>query len=243
MGKLAYLSGRSVTTMCKRIFFVLLPVSLVITSCIGFAGREETAEPDDIFFDYTITGDEGNDSITVILKFHEFSAYGPIVLFATEALLDGKPMPVDSSSVTGPFFITARHKNDFTGKHSITVTSPDGKKYKEQFSFRPFTIVSGLNDTMSRKTRMMLQLSGIDNLDVMRVLLTDTSFTGEGINRLDSLAGSGLLVSRNELNQLKSGPINMELIKENEYPIEHGNRTGGILSVYYAVRREFHLKD
>lgn len=242
MQKLVYLATRSVTNMRSAVLISLLLVGLVYASCLGYAGREKAAGPDDIFFDYTITGDEANDSVTVILKFHEFSAYGQIVLFATEAFLDGSPMPVDSSSVTGPFFSLTKHKDAFTGKHSLSVTGSDGKKYKEQFTFRPFTVVSGLQDTMTRN-RIVLQLEGIDKWDVMRVLLTDTSFTGQGINRVDSMVNNKLVISRNELGYLENGPVNMELIKENERPVEQGTRAGGTLSVFYAVRREFFLKD
>lgn len=215
---------------------------IVLSSCNGSTGQDVKAGPDEIFFNYKITGEEGNDSVTVILKFHEFSEYGPIVLFATAVQMDNQPMEIDSSSMTGPFFRVTRHTGDFTGNHTILVTAPGGKKYKERFTFRPFTILSGINDTMTRE-KIILQLNGLDPRDPVRVLMTDTSFTGEGINRVDTVMGNRIVITRNNLTALQNGPVNMELIKEYERPTENGTQAGGMISILYTVRREFYLKD
>lgn len=224
------------------IVLLFLSAGAVLSSCIGSTGQDAKAGPDEIYFNYRITGEEGNDSVSVILKFHEFSEYGQVVLFASAVQLDGQPVDIDSSSITGPFFSLTKHVREFTGRHTIIVTAPGGKKYKEQFSFRPFTITSGVNDTMTRE-RMTIQLDGLDRYDPVRVLLTDTSFTGEGINRVDTVVNNRIVISRSSLTAIKNGPVNMELIKEYERPVENGTMAGGILSVVYAVRREFYLKE
>lgn len=224
------------------ILLLFIAAGFLLISCIGSTGQDAKAGPDEIYFDYRITGEEGNDSVSVILKFHEFSEYGAVVLFAASVQIDNQPVDIDSSSITGPFFSLTKHVADFTGKHTILVTAPGGKKYKEQFSFRPFKITSGITDTMSRD-KMIIQLEGLDRYNPVRILMTDTSFTGQGINQVDTVINNRIVISRNSLTALQNGPVNMELIKENERPVENGTQAGGILSVVYAVRREFYLKD
>lgn len=228
--------------MKKTIFFLSFSAGFILSSCIGSTGQEKEAGPDEIYFNYKISGEEGNDSVTVIVKFHEYNEYGAAVTFSGSVLLDGKQMQADSSSMTGPFYISTRQIQEFTGRHIIQVTGPDNKKYKEEFFFRPFILKPGLPDTLSRE-KLVLQFDGLDKRDIIRVVMTDTSFTGEGINRVDTVWNNKLTISRNKLSFLENGPVNVELIKENERPVEKGTKAGGMLSVFYTIRREFYLKD
>lgn len=214
----------------------------MLYACVNFNGQEPAAGPDELYFNYKIFGEEGNDSVTVILKFHEYNEYGPAVLFNGTVLLDGIPVPVDSTRMTGPFYSVTKPVRAFTGRHSIVVTASNNKKYREDFTFKPFAFRSGIADTLSRD-KLVLLFEGLDNKDVVRVLMTDTSYTGEGINRLDTVWHNKLTISRNELLLLQNGPVNMELIRENERPLQSSTEAGGTLSVYYTIRREFWLKD
>jgi len=214
----------------------------MLYACVNFNGQEPEAGPEEIYFNFKIYGEEGNDSVTVILKFHEFDAYGPAVLFNGTVLLDGTPVPADSTMMTGPFYAVTKPVRAFTGRHSIVVTAANKKKYKDEFFFKPFAVKPGIGDTLGRE-KLVLQLEGLDKKDVVRILMTDTSYTGEGINRVDTVWNNKLLISRSDLSFLESGPINMELIRENERPVRSGTAAGGTLSVFYTIRREFWLRD
>lgn len=227
----------------KSFFFLIsLSILAILAGCFGSARRDE-AEPEQIYFDYKVTGEEGNDSVLVLLKFKEYDEYGQAVSIEPGGVvLDGKPMAADSTPMTGPFYAAHRHIQEFTGKHSIQVTLPDYKKYRDDFYFKPFTIKSGISDTISRG-KMLLEFEGLDNNDIVRVLMTDTSFTGEGINRLDTVWHNRIAISKSNLSWLESGPINLELTREQERTLKNTTDAGGKISIFYTIRREFWLKE
>lgn len=220
-----------------------LSVLLVLIGCFGSARKEGEALPEEIYFEYTVTGEEGNDSISVVMKFKEYDRYGQAVSIEPGGVVfDGSPVAVDSTTMTGPYYAMNRHIRDFAGKHTIQVTLPNYKKYKEDFTFKPFTFKSGISDTI-RRAKMQLQFEGLSNKEIVRVLLTDTSFTGDGINRLDTVWFNRIIITRGDLSYLENGPINLELTRESEKPLRNGTEAGGSISIFYSIRREFWLQD
>lgn len=160
---------------------------LFLTACFSASRKEEDLPMDDIFFEYTINAEEGNDSVSVLLRFKEFDEYGPAISIEPGTVyLDGQLLSPDSTEMTGPFYATSRQVQAFTGKHSIEVRLPDQKKYKEEFSFKPFSLLPGFRDTITRG-KLQLDFAGLVNGDILRVLMTDTSFTGDGIHRVDTV--------------------------------------------------------
>lgn len=213
-----------------------------MAGCFGSASRDK-AEPEQIYFDYKVTGEEGNDSVSVVLKFKEYDEFGPAVSIEPGTVtLDGRPVPADSSSMTGPYYAAHRHIREFTGRHTIQVILPDDKKYEDEFYFRPFSVRSGISDTIHR-SRLLLEFEGLDKNDIVRILMTDTSFTGEGINRVDTVWNNKLTITRNALSYLENGPINLELVREQEMPLRNATDAGGAISIFYSIRREFWLKE
>jgi hypothetical protein len=223
-------------------FLTGLSIIIIFTACMG--GDRRNADPANLFLDYRVWGEEGNDSVTVLLQFRIGNQYGEPVSMQPPAsvTLDGQAIKADSTPMTGPFYQVTRPVQAFAGKHSIVFTNPNRKKYKEEFVFRPFSLVSKLPDTISRN-QLIFEFSGLANEDMMRILMTDTSYTGEGINRLDTVVANRLVISRRELSRLENGPIQLEFIREDERLIETNNWDSGSISVIYAVRREFFLKD
>jgi hypothetical protein len=224
----------------------LLFLGLVLTlqGCFNSAEREPLSDTQDIFLDYKIWGEEGNDSVMVMLQFREYDAFGETLLIGEPGtvVLDGQRIKADSTPMTGPFYTVYRHVKEFTGKHSIVYTDVDGRKYKEDFQFGPFSIVSGLSDTVSR-SKLNIVFEGLNKREQVRILLTDTSFTSDGINRVDTIWNNKLTISRGDLLALQNGPINVEFIRENERRIRDATAAGGSISILYTIRRELYLKD
>ena len=104
------------------------------------------------------------------------------------------------------------------------------------------SLVTELPDTISRGD-LNFELQGLEKEDYVRVLLTDTSFTSAGINRLDSAQDGVVSISKSDLDKLVNGPIHLELIKENEQRVQSSTREGGKMSIFYGLRRSFILKD
>ena len=219
-------------------------IIIILSACIDSPVNEKQIGSESIFFDYKISGEEGNDSVTVMLQFRLGGAYGPTIGIEEpgNVRLDGQLIPADSSSLTGPFYQVTKHIKQFTGKHSIVFTNINNKKYKEDFTFKPFFLVTKITDTIPRK-KLVVDFSGLDPEDYVRILLTDTSFAGEGVNRLDTVVNNRLIISLNDLSNLENGPIQLEFIREYEREIENSTWVGGAISIVYNLRREFFLKD
>lgn len=218
-------------------------LAFLLGGCFGSAERETDPEPEDIYFDFLVTGEEGNDSITVLLKFKDYDEYGePLSLGTGNVWLDGQALPADSSSMAGPHYSVSRSLAGFKGKHTILVQLPDKKKYRNEFSFAPFRLKTPLPDTVKR-SKMNLDLEGLSGGDVLRVLMTDTSFTGEGINRVDSVWQNRISFTRSEIQSLEPGPVNLELTYESARALRNGTRAGGQIRIQYSIRREFWLRD
>lgn len=216
---------------------------VAFSACLGSTGSEKGIKTDDIFFDYKVWGEEGNDSVTITLQFRYGGQYGPTIALEEPAFvaLDGERLSVDSSSITGPIYQVSKPVQTFTGKHNIVFSDLNGKKYNVAFRFSPFTLQTTLPDSIPVK-RLDLTFRGLDKEDYVRVLLTDTSYLGEGINRVDTILYNKLMIYREDLMRLSPGPVQMEFIKEAESEIENATAAGGIITVTYTIRREFYLR-
>jgi len=212
-------------------------------SCLGSTGQDQT-DPDDLYFDYKILGEDGNDSITVMLFYREGGPTGPTIRIGEPGFvqLDGERLQPDSNSMTGVFYSARKEKAQFSGRHSILYKDVNGQTYREDFSFRPLTFKTPLPDTI-RRARLSIQLDGLDRMDVVRILLSDTSYPGEPIERLDTVFGNQLIITRGALSYINSGPVYLELSREKEQPLENGTRTGGMLMLTYTIRKELILID
>ncbi len=229
----------------NRLFALFLGASIIMVfaACIDSVGPSKKHGPEDVYFDYKISGEEGNDSVTVLLQFRLGSDHGPTVSIDPpgSVMLDGKIIEPDNSTITGPLYEVTREIKKFTGNHIIVVTGRNSKKYSQEFTFKPFTLLTKLPASVSRKS-LELSFNGLNSEDYVRILLTDTSFTGDGINRLDTVINNRTWLTRGDLSVLENGPIQVELIREDEREIENRGY-GGIISILYTLRREFFLKD
>jgi len=212
---------------------------LLITGC---ASKDKQLDSNQFFFDYTITGEEENDSVTVMLQYREEEA-GEVVSIEGmgQVTLDGIPLLAESTKITGAYYEVQRPLADFAGSHTIIFTAKGNKEYKEEFTFQPLQLLTTLPDSLPAE-ELMLELNGVEKGDLVRILMTDTIFGSEGIERLDTIqADNRLLVSREEMAGLASGPVQLELVKESEDPIQNGTPGGGRLFRSFRLKREFWL--
>ncbi|HET9431016.1 MAG TPA: hypothetical protein VFO70_07560 [Chitinophagaceae bacterium] len=221
--------------------FIFILIASCLTSCSDL--ENDVRDSEDLYLDYQVSGNEDNDLLTVLLQFHRGSQHGSTVLLdePSRVELDGDIVMADSTVITGPFYEVQRPLSDFAGSHQIVFTASSGKEYREEFVFQPVSLHTALPDTI-RRGELVLELGGLKKGDRVRILMTDTSFTGEGINRMDTPVNGQLLIPRQELNALLSGPVNLEIIKETETRIKKAP-AGGRLFVSYGLKREFFLAD
>jgi hypothetical protein len=230
--------------MNRQLVFFFVTVTALIVSCKSADKKTEEMLPDAIFFDYKITGQEGDDNLTVMLqyKYGDEDGRAFAIKEPLKVLLDGEPIPGDSTKRTGPFYEINKPIASFAGKHSIVFTSRDNKEYKEEFEFKPLSLLSAVPESLQRGD-LVFELDGLESEDYVRIVLTDTSFIHDGINRVDTVLDGQLIISKTELESLANGPVQLEFIREYERPVKNGTEAGGRLQITYSLKREFVLKD
>lgn len=227
-----------------RIFVVFLLFAFLFFSCNSNETVNGTnVDPEIIYFDYKIWGEEGVEDMTVMLQYRFAGPAGTTVILQDpyKVEFDGRELMPDSSKMTGNFYEIIIPITEFTGKHSIVFTDINNKQYKEDFEFRPMGLRTPIPDSVERRD-LVIQLNGVDEADRIRVLLSDTSM-GDGINQMEFVRNGQITLTRDELEMLVSGPIYLEIYKEVERPVKNGTPEGGKFSLTYGLRREFVLRD
>ena len=230
----------------NRLLFSLLIFSfLIVFSCTGNEiGDSKDVNPESIYFDYKIWGEEGNDKLTVKLQYRFAGENGTTLLLDEpgKVELDGEILKADSSKITGVFYEVQKPVAAFAGKHTIIFTAGNNKQYKEVFNFQPISFANPVPADIQRGD-LVFEFNGLSGDDKVRVVMTDTSYLSEEINRVDTVKNGRLIISKEELLALSNGPVHLEITKENERPVKNGTMEGGRLSISYGLKREFMLKD
>ncbi|OSZ80619.1 hypothetical protein CAP36_05035 [Chitinophagaceae bacterium IBVUCB2] len=220
------------------------------TACLlaGCSGKDKSAstsfDPENIFFDYKISGRETDDNLTVLLQFRDGGEEGDAISVAEwgKVTLDGEILAGDSTKRTGFFYEAHKPAANFSGKHIITLAGGDNEEYKEDFTFERVELITPIPDTLTRD-ELVLEFQGLEPEDYLRVLILDTSIVNDGINRVDTLKNGRLIITKEDFENLDSGPIQLLFFRELEKPTKTSTNRGGRWLITYSLGREFFLKD
>ena len=197
----------------------------------------------DVYFDYRVSATEGDDNLTIMIRYYEGYEEGPTVLIDSPAhvALDSTVLRVDSTGLSGAFYEIQKPISSFSGEHTITLITAKNK-YEERFLFEPLTLVSPLPDTIGRDD-LVLQLGGLETEDFVRTVITDTVITHDGINRIDTVQNGLLRLNRTDLETLTSGPVHIEIHREFERPVRNSPDAGGRIFIGYILKKDIYLKN
>ena len=223
---------------------ILTPIFFLFSCTSNEIGNSKDVNPDAVFFDYRIWADESREDVTVNLQYRMGGKNGTTLVLdePSKVLFDGEQLQPDSAKVTGAYYEIQRPFSSFAGKHTITFTDLNKKEYKEEFEFIPFTLEPNVPAIMNRGD-LVFTFKGLDSIDHLNVILTDTSFKSADINDIDSIKNGKLIISANRLSALINGPINLQFYKEVVRPLKSSTKEGGKLYISYGLKREFELKD
>lgn len=231
--------------MNRCIGLLFLFFSFIISSCnSNEIGNIRDVNPERIYFDYRVSAEEGSEYVTVLLQYRFGGVNGTTLVLEdpSKVELDGERIVSDSSRMTGAFYEIMKPAKDFHGKHSILFTDITKKEYREEFNFQPM-IMRTEPPAMVHRDDLVFEMDGLNPVDYVRILLTDTSFTSEGINRIDTVKNGRIFISKIDLQNLVNGPIQLEFYKENERSVKSRTEEGGKISVSYGLKREFQLTE
>jgi len=217
---------------------------LFFLSCTNIDVRKEKSDPNDIYFDYIAWGDEETGTITLKLQFR---AGGPnqramLLQSPSTVMLDNQLLQPDSTKFMGAYYEFTAPTRDFGGEHSIVFTDNKNHQYKTLFEF-PVVRFRSEPDSVIGRRDMVLDLEGLKAEGHIRVLMTDTSFYGRGIEKIDSFDNNPLVITREDLRDLKNGPVYMELFREEDRELTETMNAGGRFYLSYSLNRSLFLKD
>lgn len=202
-------------------------------------------DSNNIFLDYQVHATEGDDNLTVLLQFREENKEGDGLKMGPEGtvILDGERLIADSVKLGGYFYETHKPIDSFAGKHNVVLSFDHQPGSSEQFEFEPLKLLTPFPDTVQRG-EIELFFEGLKVGDEVRILLTDTSFINDGVNKLEEVyKNNELIIDAANFKQISNGPVQLELIREYEKSIKKNGREKGRLLMTYTIRREFWLKD
>lgn len=228
----------------KPFLLIAVTVSSLIISCnSNEIGYSEDVNPDAIYFDYRVWGDEENGDITVKLQYRFAGPSGTTLVLKdpSKVELDGVVIKADSSKMSGAYYEVINPVKDFAGRHTIIFTDVNGMEYKEEFSFKPISLKTKLPAVINRGD-IILELNGLASKDYVNVMLHDTASFSEGINRIDTVKNGSITITKEDLTRLADGPVYLEILKEDEKRVKNGTKEGGKLSISYGLKRQFELK-
>lgn len=226
-------------------FSGLLLVMLLLVSCKSKeTGNSDDVNPEAVYFDYQVWGSEEDSVVTVRLQYRIGGEEGATILLQHPAgvTLDGKTIPADSSAFLGAYYEVIKRADEFGGRHRIVFTDLNEKQYAEEFDYPVFYLKNEFPTAIGRKD-LKIELNGLRAGDKVKIILSDTSFFSHGIEKVDSVTDGMILISKEELIDLLNGPINMEIIRDEDRYLSEAPPEGGRLSISYGLKREFMLED
>jgi len=215
---------------------------LIVSSCIDDTIRNrKSTNPDAVFFDYIIRGDEDDSNVTLYLQFRIGGPNGYTLTLKNPAKveLDGEVIPVDSAKLTGAYYEIQKPAETFIGKHTITFTDFNKKVHSQEFEYKPFSMETELQEI--QRGDLVFDLEGLEKEEYLHVSATDTSFTSRDIVEIDTVKDGKLVIPARKLRYLVNGPITLLLSKETQKIIK--NEIRGRVTVSYGLKREFDLKS
>jgi len=217
---------------------------LAFLGCTNADVRREKPDPNDVYFDYIAWGDEETGNIILKLQFRAGGPNQRAMLLQTPSsiMLDDQVLQPDSTKFAGPYYEVIVPASDFGGDHSIVFTDNQNKKYTTHFEFPVVRFKSEPDSVIGRKD-LALELEGLKPEGHIRVLMTDTSFYGRGIEKIDSFDNKPLVITREDLRELKNGPVYLELFREEDKELPETMTAGGRFYLSYSLNRSFILKD
>src|SRR5689334_17524288 len=138
--------------MNRSILFYFCLAFIVGSCSSNEVGNAKDVNPESIYFEYKVWGEEGIDDATVMLQYRFAGKTGTTLVLEEPAKveLDGDSIRVDSSNMNGAYYEIIKPAKDFVGKHTITFTNLENKQYKEDFDFQPISLRSKIPDDVKR---------------------------------------------------------------------------------------------
>ena len=203
-----------------------------------------TSDPqlENLYLSYKISAEEGGDWVTCLVQVKK-ARNGKVVPLprGAQVLLDGEPLVGDSAGVSGAYYEIQKPLEEFVGEHTFVLKGAQGATYETPFTFSPITLLTDLGGSIRRQD-LPIRFQGIEQDDLVQIAAIDTSFASNDINKETFANENAVSISELDWQNLKNGPIIMDIVVESATPLRHTEK-GGRLVINYSMKRDFILRD
>lgn len=227
-----------------RYLLVSILLLYCFTSCQNAeSGRATELESNRIYYDYQVSAEEGHEEATVRLQYKIGDENGRafVVEKPGKVMFDGAELKVDSTHFTGAYYELIKPLSEISGEHTIAFVDKKGKEHTTNFSFAPFSLAQDVPERVKRKP-FTIQLKNFPaSFILIRLVMTDTSLQSPGVNEEMQIENGRVAIDEAFLNNLKAGPVTLEIYREEERPVGSGTKEAGRLLMTFGIRRQFEL--
>jgi len=226
----------------KECLFLILTVVVFVAACRNKDRLLKEAKYDQLYFDYSVTAEEGDETVACVFQYRSGGEEGKATnIEPAKVLLDGNRVETDSAKLSGFFYEVQRPIDSFAGKHSIVFITPDDNEIRNEFEFFPFTVGKGLPERIKKKP-FTIELKGFPKGErSVRLLLLDTAFESAGFNEMVPVIDGKVNIDAHILSSVKTGPVVLQLVSEEELALRRKNAVIGKISITYGLKREIQL--
>ncbi|HEY0749851.1 MAG TPA: hypothetical protein VGD26_01770 [Chitinophagaceae bacterium] len=198
----------------------------------------------DIYLHCQVTGDDEREFVSVLVQLFRGQPEGKAIKMEEPGFveLNGVVMKPDSTPVTGYFYEMLIPTEDFRGEHKLTIADANNEQASETFTYSPFQMVSQPGNTISKQD-LVFELRGLDDREPVQLVLIDTVYRTSDINRIDTVLNGKITIAKEDLQDIREGPVTLLLYKEEKRDVKAARLKGGRLNLSFGVKREFELMD
>lgn len=237
---------KKLKNMQTRIVSSLAILILFIACSSSEIGNSKDVNPATIFTQYSVTYTEGDENANCFAQFRFAGEKGTTLVLNEPAALqfDGGPLHLDSSDLSGAYYLKDYPFAGFAGAHQFKFTNLDGTVYEEDFEFIPFAIAEKISEPVSKKKPLSIRIEGLKDGAVLHISISDTAFATSDIDHAVTLENGKLVIQPEELQLLSNGPITLSIQKIDTYPLHQSTSEGGNFEMIYSLKtRDTFLKD
>jgi hypothetical protein len=231
----------------KFLLYAFFAVCMFTGCASNEIGNSKDVNPQTIFVDYSVLGEENDDSVTCLAQFRFAGENGTTLVLnePSNIMIDETAVAVDSNDAMGAFYEKKFKTVSFGGLHSWKYIDGETSNYSTAFVFTPFSLKKQLPLVQGRKDSLLIELTGLQDGTVITTELSDTSSKTENVIVKNKIGNGKITIPASAWQNLSTGPVSVRLsntidtsLSINERPAEGGH----ILVNYFLRERKVNLR-
>ncbi|MEP7319300.1 MAG: hypothetical protein ABI921_11180, partial [Panacibacter sp.] len=120
--------------------------------------------------------------------------------------------------------------------HTIVFTDVNGTIHQEQFNFSHISCSNEIPVSIGKED-WVIPFDGVTPDDIININISDTASATEDININSEPGSNKLTVSGQQLAQLRNGPLQVIIYKQQLMPLQQPTKEGGKFIINYDIKQ------